>query len=72
MTLSITIYENPSESDRDAILVPLRAYNYDTVQAQASLRALAELDPLVVVPGHLGPLRGPDLRAQLMRAADAG
>lgn len=27
MTLRITIAENPSEADRDAVLAPLRAYN---------------------------------------------
>jgi len=29
MTLRITIAENPSEADRDAVLAPLRAYNID-------------------------------------------
>ncbi|MEV4423146.1 MBL fold metallo-hydrolase [Patulibacter sp. NPDC049589] len=51
--------------------LPLPAYNQDTEIARASLRTLAALDPLVVVPGHLGPLRGPDLRDRLERAADA-
>ncbi|WP_026909605.1 MBL fold metallo-hydrolase [Patulibacter minatonensis] len=51
--------------------LPLPAYNQDTGLARASLRALAALDPLVVVPGHLGPLRGTDLRARLEHAADA-
>lgn len=51
--------------------LPLRAYNQDTEQARESLRRLAALDPVVVVPGHLGPLRGTDLRGRLERAADA-
>jgi glyoxylase-like metal-dependent hydrolase (beta-lactamase superfamily II) len=51
--------------------IPLPAYNQDTERARESLRALAALDPLVVVPGHLGPLRGTDLRERLERAADA-
>lgn len=29
MTLGITIAQNPSESDREAVLAPLRAYNID-------------------------------------------
>jgi hydroxyacylglutathione hydrolase len=48
--------------------VPQDAYNLDTEQALASIRKLAELDPRVVAPGHLGPLVGPDVRAQLERA----
>lgn len=51
--------------------VPLPAYNVDTERARESLRALAALEPLVVVPGHLGPLRGTDLGERLARAADA-
>lgn len=51
--------------------LPVRAYNHDTEQARASLRALAALDPRTIVPGHLGPLRGVDLRERLERAADA-
>jgi glyoxylase-like metal-dependent hydrolase (beta-lactamase superfamily II) len=51
--------------------LPLPAYNLDTERARVSLRTLAALDPLVVVPGHRGPLRGPDLRARLEAAADA-
>lgn len=49
--------------------VPLDAYNLDTQRARASIRKLAALDPLVVAPGHLGPMVGPDIRAQLERAA---
>lgn len=51
--------------------VPLAAYNADTAQARASIRALADLDPRVAWPGHRGPLEGPDVVAQLQRAADA-
>lgn len=51
--------------------LPLPAYNQDTGRARESLRALAALDPLTVVPGHLGPLRGTDLRARLEAAAGA-
>lgn len=51
--------------------VPLDAYNLDGERARASIRKLAALDPLLVAPGHLGPLAGPDVRAQLERAAAA-
>jgi glyoxylase-like metal-dependent hydrolase (beta-lactamase superfamily II) len=49
--------------------VPLDAYNLDTVQARASLRKLAALDPALVGVGHAGPLTGPGLRATLEDAA---
>jgi glyoxylase-like metal-dependent hydrolase (beta-lactamase superfamily II) len=49
--------------------VPQEAYNLDTEAARASIRKLAELDPRVVAPGHLGPMTGPGLRAELERAA---
>lgn len=48
--------------------VPEEAYNLDTEQARASIRKLAALDPRIVAPGHLGPLAGPDVRAELERA----
>jgi hydroxyacylglutathione hydrolase len=50
--------------------VPHEAYNLDTERARASIAALAALDPLLVAPGHLGPLAGPAVRAELERAAD--
>jgi len=51
--------------------VPQEAYNLDTEQARASIRKLAALDPAVVAVGHLGPLTGPAVRAELERAASA-
>jgi hydroxyacylglutathione hydrolase len=51
--------------------LPLPAYNQDTERARESLRTLAALEPLTIVPGHLGPLRGDDLGDRLLRAADA-
>jgi len=51
--------------------VPNEAYNLDTDAARASIRKLAKLDPTTCAPGHLGPLSGPDVRAQLERAAAA-
>lgn len=51
--------------------VPHPAYNMDIDAARASIRKLAALDPLVVAPGHLGPMEGPGVRAELERAAAA-
>ncbi|MBF6619937.1 MAG: MBL fold metallo-hydrolase [Patulibacter sp.] len=50
---------------------PLDAYNVDSDRARASIGVLADLDPRVVWPGHRGPLEGPDVVAQLRRAAAA-
>ena len=48
--------------------VPLDCYNLDTAQAKRSIAKLAALRPSIVLPGHLGPLSGPDV-AQLDAAA---
>jgi glyoxylase-like metal-dependent hydrolase (beta-lactamase superfamily II)/predicted ester cyclase len=50
--------------------VPFEIYNFDTEQARASMRKLAELKPDAAWPGHAKPLTG-DVRSQLLRAADA-
>lgn len=50
--------------------VPHPAWNMDHEQAKESVRRLAALDPAVVCPGHLHPLRGDSLRATLERAAE--
>jgi len=49
--------------------VPERTYNYDTEQAQASIRKLAEMEPAAAWPGHAKPVTG-DVRSVLLRAAD--
>ena len=49
--------------------VPLDAYNLDTAQAKRSIAKLAALEPAIALPGHLGPLAGPDVVAQLEAAA---
>ena len=49
--------------------VPVDPYNLDTAQAKRSIAKLAAMRPAVVFPGHLGPLTGPDLVAQLEAAA---
>lgn len=50
--------------------VPHPAFNQDTERARASIRALAELDPRIVWPGHAEPVSG-DVSAALARAAQA-
>jgi hydroxyacylglutathione hydrolase len=49
--------------------VPLDAYNLDTAEAKRSIAKLAARRPAIVCPGHLGPLTGPDVVAQLAAAA---
>jgi hydroxyacylglutathione hydrolase len=51
--------------------VPHVAYNLDTAAARASVGRLAALDPRIVGVGHLGPMRGADVRAELEHAATA-
>ena len=50
--------------------VPQEAYNLDTMQARQSIRKLAALEPRIAAPGHLGPLTGDDVGAQLRAAAE--
>jgi hydroxyacylglutathione hydrolase len=50
--------------------VPFPIYNYDTEQARASIRKLAEMEPAAAWPGHAKPVTG-DVRAKLLAAADA-
>jgi glyoxylase-like metal-dependent hydrolase (beta-lactamase superfamily II) len=55
--------------------VPERTYNYDTEQAKASIRKLAELEPAAAWPGHAKPVVssgavGGDVRSQLLKAAE--
>jgi hydroxyacylglutathione hydrolase len=57
--------------------VPEAIYNYDTEQAKASIRKLAEMEPAAAWPGHARPVtpsgaQAGDVRSQLLRAADAG
>lgn len=67
--VSDTFYLTTMWGRPTAAHVPHEAYNLDTGQARRSIRALAELDPRVAAPGHLGPLTGPTVRAELERAA---
>ncbi|HET9074757.1 MAG TPA: ester cyclase [Solirubrobacteraceae bacterium] len=49
---------------------PHPAFNWNTEQARASLRRLAEFEPRVVWPGHAKPVSGPGVAAQLLAAAE--
>ncbi len=49
--------------------VPNATYNYDTEQARASIRKLAEMEPAAAWPGHAKPVTG-DVRSQLLKAAE--
>jgi glyoxylase-like metal-dependent hydrolase (beta-lactamase superfamily II) len=69
--VSDTVYLTDMLGRRVPAHVPHAAYNQDTERARASIRRLAALDPLVVGVGHLGPMRGPGIRAELERAAEA-
>jgi hydroxyacylglutathione hydrolase len=48
--------------------LPLDLYNFDTAQARASLRKLAEMEPAAAWPGHGLPVTG-DVRGKLLAAA---
>ncbi len=61
---------DPQTGRNNAAHVPHPAFNVDTEQARASIRKLAELDPLVAWAGHAQPVAG-DVGAQLERAASA-
>jgi glyoxylase-like metal-dependent hydrolase (beta-lactamase superfamily II)/predicted ester cyclase len=48
--------------------VPASTYNYDSEEARASIRKLAELEPAAAWAGHAKPVTG-DVRGQLLEAA---
>lgn len=50
--------------------VPHPAWNWDHAKAKESIRKLAALEPELVCTGHDKPLRGPNLRPALERAAE--
>ena len=50
--------------------VPHPAWNWDHAKAKDSIRKLAALEPELVCTGHAEPLRGPNLRSALERAAE--
>jgi len=67
--VSDTVYLTTMAGRPTSAHVPQEAYNLDTGRALASIAKLAALDPAIVGPGHLGPMTGPEVRAELERAA---
>ena len=72
--VSDTVYLTTMSGRPTAAHVPHVAYNLDTQRARESLRRLAALRPQIVGVGHLGgkplgPMTGPDIVADLERAA---
>jgi glyoxylase-like metal-dependent hydrolase (beta-lactamase superfamily II) len=67
--VSDTVYLTSMTGRAAAAHVPHEAYNQDTGQARESIRRLAALRPRIVGVGHLGPMTGPDVVAELEAAA---
>jgi glyoxylase-like metal-dependent hydrolase (beta-lactamase superfamily II) len=59
---------NPETGMKNAAHVPHAAFNHDTEQARASIRKLAELNPVSAWAGHANPVTG-DVATQLEAAA---
>lgn len=62
---------NPETGVKGPARVPHPAFNQDSEQARASIRKLAALHPSVAWAGHMLPVSGADVEAQLERAAAA-
>lgn len=67
--VSDTVYLTTTSGRPTAAHVPHEAYNLDTPAARESIRRLAALRPKLVGVGHLGPMTGPGVVAELERAA---
>jgi len=67
--VSDCFYMTDMHGRRQPPAVPLDAYNLDSARAKRSIGKLASLEPAIVLPGHRGPLTGPDVVAQLEAAA---
>jgi glyoxylase-like metal-dependent hydrolase (beta-lactamase superfamily II) len=67
--VSDCIYLTDMHGKPQPAAVPVDAYNLDTAQARQSVAKLAALNPRTVLAGHLGPLTGADVAAQLQAAA---
>jgi len=67
--VSDTVYLTTMAGRATAPHVPQEAYNLDTAAARESIRRLAALRPRIVGVGHLGPMTGPDVVAELEAAA---
>jgi hydroxyacylglutathione hydrolase len=68
--VSDTVYMTDMFGKPQPAAVPIDAYNHDPAAARESVRKLADLGPLTVWPGHLGPLSGDDVAATLHAAAE--
>jgi len=66
--VSDTVYLTTMSGRRTAAHVPHEAYNLDQEQARESVRRLAALRPRIVGVGHLGPMTGPGVVAELEAA----
>jgi hydroxyacylglutathione hydrolase len=67
--VSDTVYLTSMTGRPTAAHVPHDAYNLDTERARESIRRLAALRPRIVGVGHLGPMTGPGVVAELEAAA---
>jgi hydroxyacylglutathione hydrolase len=67
--VSDAVYLTSMSGRPTAAHLPHEAYNLDQEQARESVRRLAGLRPRIVGAGHLGPMTGPDVVAELERAA---
>jgi hypothetical protein len=67
--VSDTVYLTTMAGRPTAAHVPHEAYNLDQAAARDSVRRLAALRPRIVGAGHLGPMTGPDVVAELEAAA---
>ena len=63
------IYTIDMNGRADEPHIPHHVYNWNSEQARASVRKVAELEPAAAWPGHGRPLLG-DVRAQLLHVAD--
>lgn len=67
--VSDTVYLTSMSGRTTTAHVPHEAYNLDQAQARESVRRLAALRPRIVGVGHLGPMTGPGVIAELEAAA---
>lgn len=67
--VSDTVYLTTMAGRPTPAHIPHEAYNLDADAARESVRRLAALRPRIVGVGHLGPMTGPDVVAELEAAA---
>jgi hydroxyacylglutathione hydrolase len=69
--VSDTVYVTTMWGRPTAAHIPHPAYDLDVEGARRAAARLAALDPAIVGVGHLGPMTGPGVRAELEAAATA-